>query len=66
MKIIVNDKVMNCADAIDLAFIPTLLQCNPDNIAMALNQTVIHKQAWSTTQLKEQDRIDVFQVVAGG
>ncbi len=66
MKILINNETYNCPDKASLASIIELLDCESSGIALALNNQVVHKDAWSSTALTENDQVDVFQVVAGG
>lgn len=52
-------------DALLLTLIKQHYDVRP-GIAVALNSEVIPASAWATTPIKPQDRIDVFQAVAGG
>lgn len=35
-------------------------------VAVALNQQVLPKRYWASTQLQQQDQVLLFQLVAGG
>jgi sulfur carrier protein len=35
-------------------------------IAIAINQEVVPKSLWSTTELKEQSQVFIFESIAGG
>ena len=39
---------------------------NSKGIALAINNTVVTQTDWSIAQVQDNDRIDIFSVVAGG
>lgn len=39
---------------------------NDNGVALAINNTVISQTDWSIVQVQDNDRIDIFSVVAGG
>lgn len=39
---------------------------NSKGIALAINNTVVSQTDWSIAQVQDNDRIDIFSVVAGG
>jgi len=54
------------ADGASLAQLIETLGLAPERIAIELNQSVVRRSEWSTTELKEGDRIEVVHFVGGG
>lgn len=68
MKIFVNQQktVLDNQKNWTIAEVLAELKLNANNLALALNQTIVTKADWSTTQLKSDDRVDLFTMVSGG
>lgn len=41
-------------------------QLDITNVAIALNQQIIHRRLWPSTLLRDGDLIDIFQATVGG
>ena len=54
------------ADGSSLAQLIETLGLAPERIAIELNQSVVRRSEWSTTELREGDRIEVVHFVGGG
>ena len=42
------------------------LNLKPEQIAIELNRVVVRRREWSSTALKEDDRIEIVHFVGGG
>lgn len=66
MRILFNDEPMQCAESLTLhGLLEQLNQLKP-GMALALNQQIIPRDRWDYYQLRDGDRILLFQVIAGG
>ena len=54
------------ADGSSLAQLIANLGLAPERIAIELNQTVVRRSDWTTTELREGDSIEVVHFVGGG
>jgi sulfur carrier protein len=54
------------ADGSSLAQLMANLELAPERIAIELNQSVVRRSEWSTTELREGDRLEVVHFVGGG
>ena len=49
-----------------LSQLPAQLALTESDIALAVNEVIIHRERWAEVPLNEGDRIDAFTLVAGG
>ena len=68
MNIKVNGELQKVKESISLLdFITGRLDGKePKGIAVALNDTIIHRQKWQDTIVKENDTIEIVHAVQGG
>ena len=66
IKINVNNQPLNVVSPISLSELIALKQLNDDGTAIAKNNAIVSKKAWSTTYLNDNDTVDIFTLVAGG
>ncbi|MFZ0061271.1 MAG: sulfur carrier protein ThiS [Pyrinomonadaceae bacterium] len=66
MWLLLNGERREVADGSSLAQLIETLGPAPEQIAIELNQSVVRRSEWSTTELKEGDRIEVVHFVGGG
>ncbi|MBE2217201.1 MAG: sulfur carrier protein ThiS [Ignavibacteria bacterium] len=68
MNIKVNGELQNVKESITLLDFVTgrLDGKEPKGIAVALNDTIIHRQKWQDTIVKENDTIEIVHAVQGG
>jgi len=66
MHIEFNDEPMQCAEAITVAALLDQLRLLKPGVALALNQQILPRERWELQQVREGDRILLFQVIAGG
>ncbi len=66
MKLYVNNQHIETQASNIFELLAEQSESSPQNIAIALNGEVIHKQAWDNNPLNENDRVDIFTAIAGG
>lgn len=67
MKIVVNDKPKEVPDGCTVEQLCTLVGLKSDNpVAVAVGMDVLDRDRWSTTELKENDKITIIGAVCGG
>ncbi len=66
MKITINDRPLECAEAITLETLLTDINRLQAGTALAVNNTIVHRHDWSTWQINAGDQILLFQAIAGG
>lgn len=66
MRILFNDEPLQCADGLTLAKLLDQLNQLKPGVALALNHQILPREQWELQQVHEDDRILLFQVIAGG
>jgi len=66
MRILFNDEPLQCADGLTLAALLDQLGQLKPGVALALNQQILPREQWALQQVNDDDRILLFQVIAGG
>lgn len=66
MRVYVNGEPREFSSPLSLAQLITELDLPPARIAVELNRDVVRRHDWSTTELSEDDRIEVVHFVGGG
>jgi len=66
MNIQLNNKSIELKDSITIAEFVVSQNISSKGIAIALNNAVISKSNWQTTQLKENDNIMIITATQGG
>ena len=66
IRLHVNNQAINAISPKSIAELVALNQLGSEGTAIACNNTIISKQEWATTYLKDNDSLDVFTLVAGG
>jgi thiamine biosynthesis protein ThiS len=66
VQVQVNGETREVAEHTTLTSLITDLQFPAQRIAVELNRAVVRRSEWSTTELKEGDRIEVVHFVGGG
>ena len=66
MRILFNDEPMQCADGLTIAALLDQLGQLKPGVALALNQQILPRERWALVQVNDDDRILLFQVIAGG
>ena len=66
MKVFVNGEAREFAGAPSLAELIAELELPAARIAIELNREVVRRNDWSSTMLKDEDRIEIVHFVGGG
>jgi len=66
IQIWVNDKPVDCSSEQSLTALLTTLEMPLQATAVALNDEIVARSEWDSTQLSAGDRIALFQAIAGG
>jgi len=66
MRILFNDEPMQCAEGLTVTTLLQQLRQLQPGVALALNQQILPREQWDKQQVREGDRILLFQVIAGG
>lgn len=66
MNILVNGERRLVASDTALGTLVATLTAAPSGVAAALNETVVPRTEWSSTPLREGDRVEVLTAVQGG
>ncbi|RMH43910.1 MAG: sulfur carrier protein ThiS [Gammaproteobacteria bacterium] len=66
ITVLINDKPVSLCQGATLQDALNAYAKTSDRLAVAVNGTVVPNTQWHTYQLADNDRLDVFQLVAGG
>lgn len=66
MRVYVNGEAREFSSPLSLAQLIAELDLPPARIAVELNRAVVRRNDWSTTELREDDRIEIVHFVGGG
>ena len=66
MKISVNGDEREAEEGSSVAGVVALVTRQPAGVAVALNDQVVPRADWTTTIVREADRIEVLTAVQGG
>lgn len=66
MRININGEPREVEDNLSLPELIGSLNLRPEQIAIELNQTVIRRAQWQTTNLRENDKVEIVHFVGGG
>ncbi len=67
MEIKINGRSTGLPNAnVSLVDLILLLDLAHERVAIELNETVVQKRDWATTQLKSNDRVEIVHFVGGG
>ncbi|MFG2072655.1 sulfur carrier protein [Nonomuraea maritima] len=66
MIVTINGAAHEVADGITVAQAVRTLTTATTGVAVALNDEVVTRGAWETTELRERDRVEVLTAVQGG
>ena len=66
MKVFINGESKILSGTPSLAQLITQLELPAARIAVELNREVVRRADWSSTMLKEDDRIEIVHFVGGG
>ncbi|MGF1699761.1 sulfur carrier protein ThiS [Photobacterium makurazakiensis] len=65
-QLLVNDKPVDVVEGTTLVALLNQLEMPLQATAVALNDDIVARTEWETTQLNSGDRIALFQAIAGG
>lgn len=65
-QITVNGEAREVPDGASVLALVELLGLEPRGLAVAVDRTVVPRQAWSTTTLQEDSRVELLVPAAGG
>ena len=66
MRVYVNGEARELSGPISLAELVTELDLPVARIAVELNRVVVRRSDWSTTIVKDEDRLEIVHFVGGG
>lgn len=66
MQVFINDKLRTLEEATSLALLMEQLGHAAGYVAVAINQTIIKREAWTDTYLQDGDKILIIGAVKGG
>ena len=66
MQIILNGEPREVPQPITLQDLLRLLELKEDRVAVEPNRGIVRRDRWPETQLSDQDRIEIVQIVGGG
>lgn len=66
MRILFNDEPLQCDDGLTVASLLDQLDQLKPGVALALNQQILPREQWALVQVNDDDRVLLFQVIAGG
>ena len=66
MKITLNGEIKELENEVTLDRLLELFSLPSQRVAVELNQEVVRKQAWDSTVVRADDRLEVVHFVGGG
>ena len=66
MRVYVNGEAREFSSPFSLAQLISELDLPPSRIAVELNRTVVRRNDWANTELRDDDRIEIVHFVGGG
>ncbi|KNF10039.1 thiamine biosynthesis protein ThiS [Gottschalkia purinilytica] len=66
MHIKINGKNKSVKDDISILDLLTSNNLNPNNVVIEYNYTILEREEWQDTILKENDNLEVLSFVGGG
>ena len=66
VRVYVNGEAREFSSPLSLDQLITELDLPPARIAVELNRAVVRRNEWSTTELRDDDRIEIVHFVGGG
>jgi sulfur carrier protein len=66
MKITVNENLVQLDEQCNIEQLLIVLESPLKGSAIAVNQKIISRSEWGNYQLKENDKVSLFQAIAGG
>lgn len=66
IRVTINDEVMNVPSAMNIQGLIDLQELAVNSVALVCNGQVVPKSQWQARLCNEDDRFEIFSVVAGG
>ena len=66
MRLMINGKEQQFADALNLAQLVEQLGMKGDRVAVELNREIVPRGQWTATALNEGDKLEIVHFVGGG
>jgi thiamine biosynthesis protein ThiS len=66
MKVSINGEGRSLESALTLSALVDSLGIKPDRVAVELNREIVPREQWPTTQLAEEDQLEIVHFVGGG
>lgn len=66
MKILFNNQPLEVIEPLSITDLLKELKHDQPGSALAINQTIIPRTAWTTHLIQDKDNILLFQAIAGG
>ena len=66
MEIYINGECQQFPEPLSMVELFQRLELQGDRIAVELNCQIVRREQWSSTQLREKDRLEIVQFVGGG
>lgn len=66
LRLEINGERRELAEGLSLQELVQFLKLKPEQVAIELNQVVVRRAEWTSTLLKEGDRIEIVHFVGGG
>ena len=66
MNLIINGEDRRFDSALTIAALLERLGMKPDRVAVELNRELVSRERWPSTQLSDDDRLEIVHFVGGG
>ena len=66
MELLINGEPREVPEATSLQTLLRLLELKEDRVAVELNRSIVKRDRWSDTLLRDHDRLEIVQFVGGG
>lgn len=66
MKLIINGEDRQFDSTLTISDLLERLSMKPDRVAVELNRELVPRQRWATTQLSDDDKLEIVHFVGGG
>ena len=66
MNLIINGEDRQFDSALTISALLDRLGMKPDRVAVELNRELVPRERWATTQLSDDDKLEIVHFVGGG
>ena len=66
MRVQINGEIRELPEKLTLADLVRRLSLAPERLALELNREVMRRAAWSETELRDGDQVEIVHFVGGG